>query len=371
MRVSSLRIAAVCGCCLAGCGTNVPAPVITPGPGTTVVESKTETSEMPEVQPTPQAQVTPTIKPRVTSLPPADPNDPVRQIAAKLVEPTGPGGWRISEAAALELERLGPDATARLLPLLGDKQLEVRRGAAFHLLSSFDPAIPLHVAAFTGLLADEDATIRGIGLQAVRQMNAADMSTAQPQLTAMLDPERETKVENRVAIVRLAGNLGTKGTAFTASLTKSATTDPDERVRSAAIFALTQVATPEQSLPTLRQALTDKQAAVRLVAAGRLRSLSTNAEPAAADLGNALADEDERVRTAASEALVRIGPTAQPALTKALESNNVNAKKLALACLSSLGPAAKPALPAIEKCQQDSDKDISEAAKVLAARLKG
>jgi hypothetical protein len=94
---------------------------------------------------------------------------------------------------------LGTDAPKKLLPLMNDDKLEVRRGVAFHLLSSFDPASPEQVAAFTKALDDNDATVRGIGLQAVRQMSAADRDAANGYLLAMLDPqaEPEPKTEQR------------------------------------------------------------------------------------------------------------------------------------------------------------------------------
>lgn len=286
------------------------------------------------------------------------------------MEPTEDGGWRISQPTVLELERLGDNATARLLPLLSDEKLEVRRGAAFHLLSSFDPSAKDQVAAYTKLLGDPDATIRGLALEAAKQMTAQEIATAMPQLTALLDPQTETKPKNRAEVARFAGSLKQKGLPFARALSKSAVNDPDERVRSAAIFALTQIAKPDDCLPTLQKGLTDQQPGVRLVAAGRLKALGMQAQPAADALGKALSDSDERVRTSAAEALVRIGVLAVPVLGEQLGSQDANARKLALACLSSLGAAAKGELAKIEKLQQDQDPDVREAAKILVTRLK-
>jgi HEAT repeat protein len=202
-------------------------------------------------------------------------------------------------------------------------------------------------------------------------MNAADRDAVNGPLLAMLDSQAEPESKNRAAVARFAGSLLSKGGPFAPALAKAAAHDPDDRVRSAATFAYCQVtAPPETAVPLLQQVLKDKQASVRLVAAGRLRSLGLKAEPAASDLGLALADESEDVRMAASEALLRMGPASVNALRTALESKDTNAKKMALASLSSLGPAAKEALPAIEKAQSDPNKDISEAAKVLVERLK-
>jgi HEAT repeat protein len=120
----------------------------------------------------------------------------------------------------------------------------------------------------------------------------------------------------------------------------------------------------------LQKGLADKQPSVRVVAAGRLKALGMQAQPAADALGKALGDSDERVRTAAAEALVKIGVLAVPVLGEQLDSPDVNARKLSLACLSSLGAAAKSELAKIEKLQQDQDVDVREAAKILVARLR-
>jgi HEAT repeat protein len=380
MHVSRWLFAAfITSCCcvyaggLIGCKPAAP-PVVAPSNGSGLNSTPKSETTQPDKSP-------PAIQPVTTKLPTVESpkslntsppeKDSLRDLAARLVEPAEGAGWRISDSAALELERLGPDAPAKLLPLLADPLLEVRRGAAFHLLSSFDPAVPAQVTAFKQLLEDKDPTVRNIGFQAVKQLPPAEIATASPQLIALLDPAHETKPENRAAVARLAGNLGQRGAPFATSLEKAAAGDNDDRVRAAATFAYCQVASPpESAVPLLKQVLKDKKPAVRLVAAGRLRTLALKAEAATSDLGTALSDEDESVRIAASEALARIGPPAVSTLRTALESKNANAKKLALACFSALGPAAKEALPTIEKAQQDPDKDVSDAAKVLVERLK-
>jgi len=365
-----LCVAAVVAC--VGCRPSP--PPVTPGSNGGTNSAETNGTEQPEDSPRtvrPTAAKLPTVETPKSVPAPAPEKNSLRDLAARLIEPAEGAGWRISETAALELERLGPEAPKKLLPLLADPLLEVRRGAAFHLLSSFDPAVPEQVVAFKKLLDDKDPTVRNIGFQAVKQLPPAEIAATSSQLIALLDPSHETKPENRAAVARLAGTLGQRGAPFAESLQRAATSDSDDRVRAAAIFAYLQVISPpETALPLLQTALKDPKPSVRLVAAGRLRSLATKATPAATDLAAALADDNEDVRIAASEALVRIGPPALTPLRGALESRNANAKKLALACLSALGPAAKEVLPAIEKTQSDGDKDIAEAAKVLMERLK-
>jgi hypothetical protein len=52
-----------------------------------------------------------------------------------------------------------------------------------------------------------------------------------------------------------------------------------------------------------------------------------------------------------------------------LTSQNVEAKKLALASLAKIGPAAKAALPAIEKLKSDADADVKKLAEIAAQRI--
>jgi HEAT repeat protein len=376
MRVWTLGTVVLGGSLLAGCGARPTPPATEATPDATAPESSashaapsaSDPQEPPAVvSPDKTAPANPT--PSATANAPAQ-NQPLRDIAAKLVAPTEGGGWRIDEAAALELERLGANAPASLLPLLDDNSVEVRRGAAYHLLSMFDPNSDEQTAGFVKTLGDKDATIRGIGFQAIRQLPKSEIANLTTPLINLLVPTIETKAENRANVARFVGSLGPDASKFIDALQGASYIDPDERVRAAALFALTQVAPPEQTLPWLKQALADKHPAVRLVAAGRLRVLGTKAEAATPELIVALGDSDERVRTAAAEALAKMGPSALPQLQTALGSQDANVRKLSLACLASLGRAAKPALAAIEKCQQDADKDVAEAAKILVERLK-
>lgn len=347
---------------LSGC-TKSPPPVVAPpptnGPEPTVTVQPSE----------PPKPVMPAVSPRVET-PRPQPDAALRALVAKFVVANDAGGWRTNEAAALELERLGTEGPAKVLGFLTDPQLDVRRGAAYFLIGSFDPNNPEQVTAFANLLKDQDPTLRGIGLLAVKKMRVADVAAVQPQLIALLEASQESKPENRATVARFAGNLLQRGAAYAPALTKTATEDPDERVRSAAVFALTQVSQAEEYTATLIKILSDPQPGVRLVAASRLRSLNAQALPAVDALGKALSDEDERVRTVAAEALTRIGLLAVPTLGEQLSSKDVNARKLALACLGGLGTAAKSELAKIEKLQQDPDATVRGAAKELAERLK-
>jgi HEAT repeat protein len=282
----------------------------------------------------------------------------------------GQGALRAAEGPATELEKLSPKP-ADVLPLLRDPSAPVRRGAAFYLLGKFDPAQADQVVAFSALLDDDDQTIRGFGLTAVKQMRAKDQIEALPRLTGMLAAMRETKAESRAAIARFIGGLKREAASAADALAGAAADDPDPKVRAACLAAIVQVAEPGACLAPLANGLGDSDPAVRLVAAAKLQSFGSAAEPAAKQLAAALGDTDQRVREKAATALIAIGAPAALSIVAQLDARNVEAKKLALAALAKIGPPAKAALPAIEKCKTDADPDVKKLAEIAAQRIGG
>ena len=295
----------------------------------------------------------------------------LRDLAARYLESDGSGGWRTNEQAALALEKAGPDAAAGLLPLLADRQVEARRGAAYYLLGSFNANDPAQVQAFSALLGDADRTIRGIGLSAARQMRAEDQAAAVPRLAAMLDPAREDKPANRETVARLLAGLKTSAGESIEQLAAAAGGDPVASVRSACLIALAQVAEPKQAAPLVAKGLADKEPAVRRVAAVRLRQIGAGSAPAGQELAAALADSDPDVRAAAAETLVKVGEPAVSHIVAQLATDSLDARKLALYCLINIGPAAKDAAPLVEKCLADNDPDVKKLAAVALASMRG
>jgi HEAT repeat protein len=145
--------------------------------------------------------------------------------------------------------------------------------------------------------------------------------------------------------------------------------DPEAKVRAASLAAIGQIAAPDQAVPALAKGLADRDDAVRLVAAARLRQLGAASKGAAKELAAALADSDPSVAQAAAEALIRIGEPASAPLAAQLASSSPSARKLALASLAKIGPAAKSAIGAIEKCRNDSDPQIKQLAEAALARI--
>jgi HEAT repeat protein len=346
------------GLAAAGCGTSQsPPPAAAPAASDGAAAS-------PRAVPTDASghalESAPAAPPTAQAAPAVDPV--LRELAARLVVSDGQGGWRSDPQASAELERLGARGRQRLWRLLEDAAADVRRGAAFALLGAFDPANSEQVAALVALLDDPDRSIRFTALSAVKQMRREDQVAVLPRLAAMLQPAVEERPENRAASARLLGSLKEQASDAIDKLTGAAASDPDAKVRVAALAAVVQIAEPRDSLAPLTAGLRDAEPAVRQLAAARLRQLGAAAAPAAADLAGALADAEPAVRESAAEALIRIGPPAVQPLADQLASPHVEARKYALACLAKIGPAARPALAAIQKCQQDADADVRRLA---------
>ncbi len=317
--------------------------------------------------PAPPAAETASASPAAAAAPSAPPaaappsGEGLADLLARYLESDGSGGWRPNEKSATEIEKLAP-SVKDLLALLGDSRAEVRRGAAFNLLSQFDPASSEQVAALTAALADSDPAVRSIVRSAVADMRPADQVAATPQLAGLLRPELEARAENRAAIARLLGTLKGEAAPVLPALRPAALSDPDARVRSAALVAIGQIAPPGEAVADLASGLADKDAAVRIVAAAQLRRLSTAAAPAAKQLAGVLGDAEQRVRENAAEALILIGQPAVEPLIVVLGESNVEARKYALAALAKIGPPAKAAVPAVEKCLKDSDAAVQKLA---------
>jgi HEAT repeats len=254
-------------------------------------------------------------------------------------------------------------------PLLQDAAADVRRGAAFALLEAIDPADSKQAAAFAGLLDDKDATIRGLGLAAIKEMRRENQVTALPRLAAMLDPACEEKADNRATVARLLASLKVEAGPALEKVVAAAARDPDAKVRTACLVAISQIAPPQQSAVPLARGLTDQDASVRQVAVARLRLQGAAAAPAAKELAAALADDG--LRESVAEVLILIGAPAVQPIVGQLTSKNVEVRKYALACLAKIGPAAKDALPAVEKCRQDPDEGVRTLATTALRHIQG
>ncbi len=315
--------------------------------------------------------------PSTTPLP--NPPKTLRDQVAKIVEPdfdplTRKEEWQINSSALEVVESEVGDDYRRLLPLLSDESVEVRRGAAFYVVEKFEAADPDAVAAFQAALTDEDPTIRHIALQAFKSMPPAVKIKAAPQLITMLESERPTgdpavdarRDTNRAEVARLLASLESAAHELLPQIIEAARNDPSERVRLACIFAAHRIGETNELVPLYRDVLkSDDNPAVRRIAAYRLEKIGRAAAPAATDLAEALEDNSEEVRKAARDALAAIGEPAVAPLISKLESENAAARYQAIFALGKLGATARPALPSLKKRLEDKDERVGELASAV------
>lgn len=126
--------------------------------------------------------------------------------------------------------------------------------------------------------------------------------------------------------------------------------DPYEIVRGTSATALGRITIDEFAItvPALRHALSDKDAAVRLRAADSLDRFGADAKDAVPELVAALKDPDDEVRAAAASALAAIGSEATaavPALAEALKDSDTVVRVKAADALAKIGPAAQAVAP--------------------------
>lgn len=318
----------------------------------TELPERAETPAKPDVETRPVKEPQPMLKPTV--------DDGLRSLVQKLARKDG-SKWTIDEQAQQELEKQGPGAVDKLLPLMADESADVRRGAAYHLLPLAASRDDL-AQVFVGLLDDGDTTIRGIALSAVGRLKSSQKAEAASALAKML-ARIDADDQQRSTAARLLGDLGQQAASLLSQLEKTAAADVSPKVRSSALLAISRISDPAQTVATMTKAVEDKDSSVRLMAVQRLRELGRDAEPALQPLAKLLEEKDERIRKTAGEALVRIGSRSVPALTAALESSSRDTREVALTALGKMGPLAKPALTAIRKRLSDSDPKVKELAK--------
>lgn len=170
--------------------------------------------------------------------------------------------------------------------------------------------------------------------------------------------------------------------------------DKDYEVRLEAIEALGELAQQghaAKALPTIVEALRDRQAGIvrqasrvlealgsgavtslaealkhddaelRAQAAVTLEGIGPEAASAVPALIDALADKDVNVRSNASNALVQVGGEALPGLIAALKSEQRDVREQAARTLRKMGPTAQSAVPALVEALQDDDVDVHTA----------
>ncbi|MBA4062648.1 MAG: hypothetical protein C0501_02860 [Isosphaera sp.] len=299
----------------------------------------------------------------------------VREAAAEALQQFGPdaapavstlvGAWIDDEVVrhrySSAIRSIGAGAVQGLIPFLTHRLSEVRQLAA-QLLEPLGPGAKDAVPALAKALDDPDYGVQGSASVALAKIGA----DAVPALIAALKHEKP-------AVRKLViGSLSRSPAVVEAvPVIVGALVDTDVEVRRAAAHALTpegsglthnptmvliqdQTKVLTDAVPALVKALADPDAVVRRDAATVLGRVGAKAEVAIPQLEKLLLTDPEAfVQERAAKALGSVGPVAAPALVKALADPNNRARASVVEALKKVGPAAKEVVPALVKAVSD------------------
>ena len=295
-------------------------------------------------------------------------DDPTRQLVAEMSDHNP---QLRSRAVQQLIESIG-DPKNTLVILLFDKDVEVRRGAAFGLMDRFDPGDETIAEAAARALSDEDRSVRQLAVQIVSQLNDELIETIVPQLAQLVEDDTED-LGIRIRATRLVGRLRASGRAALSALIQVIRHESPRNLRTAAIDAAVKVTdNPSEIISVLHELLaSDDDALLRRIAATRLGQFGSQASVAVTDLVQALRDPEPRVRQSAANALGQIGPAALPHLEPLLDSDGREIRMRAIYSIGRMGATAKSMVPRMEALRSDPDKGVAQAAAVALLRIQG
>ena len=209
--------------------------------------------------------------------------------------------------------------------------------AASHQLANLGkPAVPALIEA----LDDVDGNVRWQAIVALGRIGAPAATVATRDLVKALD---DTDPDVRTSAADTLGKLKRREPHVIESL-RPLTTDPHGQVRSAAWWALWELADDQRARTRLIKLLADKDWMVSQAASKYLATIGT---PAVAPLIGALEKSPQQGQAAAADSLAQIGAAAQPAvlaLQSLLAHDHTAVATAASRALGQIGPAALPVL---------------------------
>jgi HEAT repeat protein len=205
-------------------------------------------------------------------------------------------------------------------------------------------------------LRSKNARVR---LDAMKSMAANASAVDRATMRALIDATGDADSKIRKAALQAIGEIGPKarewggGPKLGETLAKLFR-DPDPVARRAAVWAYGQVGIDtREELEVLAAVLKEKSPEMRGYALQSLGEYMHEATPKEwrrameEQMGELLADPDERVQKVAAEQLLAAGPETLPTLVRALDNPKRDARVWAALVLGELGPAARPAVGAI------------------------
>jgi hypothetical protein len=185
---------------------------------------------------------------------------------------------------------------------------------------------------------------------------------------------RQAAAPGRPELLRAIGSFGADG-APVAGLVAGMLADPDEQVRAAAAWSLSQIGAPAaKSAPAavgaLAKVLSDPNPKVRSLAAVALEAMGPAATAALPQLVRTLNDPADYVRAKAADALGAMGPEARPAVRPLADRLLVKDEQgmvlgSVAAALGDIGPDARDALPILERTRKSLQVGYTIEAAIL------
>jgi HEAT repeat protein len=199
-------------------------------------------------------------------------------------------------------------ALPKLIAALDDKSEMVRREAAA-ALRQIGPAASSAAPALARGLRDSQSSVAGEFLWALTALGPEGITQALPEILEMLS-SRDRQV--RYTACYAAGTVGPAAREAVPILEKNLQ-EPDKFLQLASAWALVQIdphrsGVAEECVDPLIRGLTLSNPGARVEAATALGRLGPAAKSAVPALNTATHDDEEEVRTAASDALQKISP---------------------------------------------------------------
>ncbi|MCE9544569.1 MAG: HEAT repeat domain-containing protein [Planctomycetia bacterium] len=270
----------------------------------------------------------------------SDVGPPAKDAVPQLIKTLEDERVEVQMEAAMALGSIGPDARSaapELTKLLGDKHPAVKYAAVFALGSIGAPA-----AASSGALEKEldgkDLFLNIIATGALARIHAGDAE----YLTGLKKRSLPTLFE--------------------------AVKNKDRKIRLAAVRAIHELKPgPEVVVPAFARLVSTSDEKTINDVIDAVATLGVEAVP-----GLTAALKNKVVRGQAAEILGRIGPpaaSAVPALIEALDDDRPEVRREVLFALGAIGPAAKPAVAAARKALKDPEPKVRYSAVWLLGRL--
>ena len=252
--------------------------------------------------------------------------------------------------AVRALGRIGKETSVPMLIELLRSNITDVREAAFDALGEMGPASKAALPALTEILRGPDtaADTSNNGFYGGFYAGGPKMDALQTICWMSELPEASTAIIAATSVFRGKGEKGLSPYLVFQAMGPNA----------------------KPAVPALIGLLQEKGGNTQGYAARALGAIGPAAEAAIPALAGLLEDKNQFARVIAADALGHIGPSAVPTLVQALQNKDWLVRAKAAQGLAALGSAATPAVAALKEKLQDEDAEVRRCAAVALSRVK-